>query len=137
MVVDVYLEFKYDAKTDEISITDTNLKRDKIDEVLGEYLRAQMGQGRDSRQPNRQETYGIKIGLDLDGDVFHTESDTGNAGLTTGLVMHLLKKRKDNPRYGLERRVSSQSEPRGGNWVPMCGGDDDVHVYQPDIYDDL
>jgi len=91
--VDVYFEFTWNPKTDKYNITSTNLKKEKkvFEEVIENYLYAQMGAGEDKSPSAKLEEYKIKIGLDLSEDIFYTESNTGNKGLTTGIVMGFSK----------------------------------------------
>lgn len=86
----LYIDIKYQLDPEEKYELETNIKEDQIVEVLSEYVRSQIGAGEDSREPNRHKEFNIRIELDLADDTFSTESNTGNKGLTTGLVMAVL-----------------------------------------------
>ena len=88
---DLYLILKYRLNPEEARITDTNIRAEKLKEILSEYLRTQLGQGEDTSKAEEREDYTIKIGLNLSSDTFTTESNTGNRGLATGIVMRSLE----------------------------------------------
>lgn len=94
MAADAWVKITYNVKTDDFAPLETNLKPERVDEVLGEWLRGQLGQGKDDSPLIEREQYRIELDLDLSTDTFTTRSDTGNKGLTCGLVMHLMKTRK-------------------------------------------
>ena len=70
----------------------SNIASERIPEILGEYLHAVIGAGEDVAEPNQQGGYRIRIELDLEDDTFRTKSDTGNAGLTAGIVLEVFQK---------------------------------------------
>lgn len=82
----LYVDLQWTEKGNQYVITDTNIKREMIDELLSEWVRMQIGKGADERKAEKRKAYNIRIEIDLQGDVFYTKSDTGNAGLTTGIV---------------------------------------------------
>jgi hypothetical protein len=65
----------------------TNVKEECVGDVLGDWIRMQIGAGEDHSEAIDREAYSITIKLDLADDTFTTVSDTGNAGLTCGIVM--------------------------------------------------
>lgn len=65
----------------------TNVKDSKVVEVLQEFVRSQMGLGRDSRIPLNTNMYTVKIALNMDNDHFSWEHDCGNEALGLGIVM--------------------------------------------------
>ena len=83
---DVTLQIDYDFHDPEKSIIRTNAKREAVEEILGEWLRAQMGRGADESRPKKKDKYCIVIGLAVSDDTFTTTSDTGNKSLTCGIV---------------------------------------------------
>lgn len=93
--VDVRADIEYDLNEPEKTVIRTNLKPEGLEEVLEWWLQGQLGLGKDSREPVRKEKYLISIGVRLADDTFFTESDTGNAGLTCGLVMDVFGRLKD------------------------------------------
>lgn len=86
---DLVVEISYNMDKSEDSIVKTNIKKEQLKDLLGEYLRAQMGKGEDKRKANEKDEYKITIQLDLRDDTFYTSSDTGNACLTCGIVVHV------------------------------------------------
>jgi hypothetical protein len=90
---DLFLQITYDIKNDKFSHV-TNIKEDMLDDIVGEFLRSEMGLGKDTAPANEQDIYKIRINCDLSDDTFYVKSDTGNKGLTTGIVMHFLNSRK-------------------------------------------
>jgi len=88
---DLYLILKYRLNPEEARVTGTNIREDKIKDILSEYLKTQLGQGEDTRKAEEREDYTIKISLNLSSDTFTTESNTGNRGLVTGIVMRSLE----------------------------------------------
>ena len=88
---DVAVQIQYNNKELDKSFIKTNLKPEAIEEILSEWVRSQMGAGKDTSEPNQQIVYNITILLDLSCDNFSTSSDTGNKSLTCGIVMWVLK----------------------------------------------
>ena len=83
-------QIKYNLKEDNFHIV-SEIKKDRIKEIVGEVLRAQMGAGSDTRKPVEKNLYTIVIDLELEDDTFKISSDTGNKSLTAGILMQLLK----------------------------------------------
>lgn len=83
-------QIKYNLKEDNFHIV-SQIKEEKIKEVIGEVLRAQMGAGSDTRKPVEKNLYTITVDLELEEDTFKISSDTGNKSLTAGILMQLLK----------------------------------------------
>ena len=67
----------------------TDIKPERLQDVLEGWVRAQMGKGADSARPNDKSEYHITIQLDLSFDTYQTQSDTGNEGLTAGIVAEI------------------------------------------------
>jgi hypothetical protein len=89
--VHIVLDITFNLAKPAESTIRTNAKPEVVEELIANWLRDQMGRGKDNAQPVLKSEYKIKIGLDLSDDTFYTESDTGNKSLTCGLVMCLLK----------------------------------------------
>lgn len=88
----VTADIAFDIGNPEKTIIRTDLKKEGLEEVLSEFVRSQIGEGKDGSEPNERDVYSIKVSLDLSGDSFSVESDTGNKGLTLGIVMDVLKR---------------------------------------------
>lgn len=70
----------------------TNVRQERVAELLTDWLRAQMrGQGPDEHAAEEREVYQITISVDLTEDTFFTWSDTGNEALTTGIVAQVIR----------------------------------------------
>ena len=91
---DLYLFMNYDVKEDVLTIEETNVKADYIDDLLTEWIRGQSGKGADNRTPNQKDKYQIQMEVDLSYDNFRVNSDTGNHGLTAGIIMTSIGKWK-------------------------------------------
>ena len=89
---DVALEITFNINEPDKTVIKTNAKKEAVEEILEAWLSCQMGQGKDESKPNKKDEYKIKIQLDLSDDTFCTSSDTGNKGLTCGLVMDVFKR---------------------------------------------
>lgn len=89
---DVVVEITFNLNNPERTIIRTNAKNEAVKEILEAWLFGQIGQGGDKREPNKKDEYKIVIRLDLSDDTFYTTSDTGNKGLTCGLVMNVFSK---------------------------------------------
>ena len=85
--VDVYVKIKYDAKKEKITIEETNIKKERVEDFLLDWLQFQVGKGKDERKAEERELYEVIIGCDLSCDDFHVQSNTGNDSLTCGIVM--------------------------------------------------
>ena len=91
---DIYLDMSFDMKTDVLTIEDTNVRRDYIDELLSDWVRNQMGRGEDNSPAVERDVYRIRIDVDLSDDTFRARADTGNKGLTAGIIKTSLGKWK-------------------------------------------
>lgn len=87
----LFLELEYDLHTDMVRVLSTNIKGDKISEVVEAYLHSQIGAGIDQRIAEEREKYHIHLELELGGDVFHVSDDTGNKGLREGILLHFFQ----------------------------------------------
>ena len=92
MDCDVVIDFKYNVEKGEPFDLETNAKPEVIGEILSEYLRSHIGDGKDYSKAVEKKIYHIIVGLDLRDDSFGTYSDTGNKGLTDGIVSKSIKK---------------------------------------------
>lgn len=88
---DITLDIFYDVNHPEKTVIRTNAKKEALEEILEAWLQDQMGRGKDESPPEQRDLYRIMIGLNLDGDRFRVVSDTGNKGLTTGIVMDVFR----------------------------------------------
>ena len=87
---DIVVEITYNVNEPEKTVIRTNAKPDKVSEIFETWLVAQIGKGKDSREPVRKNEYKITIKLDLSDDTFYVSSDTGNNDLTVGIFVNLI-----------------------------------------------
>ncbi len=86
---DITVEIIYNVSEPEKTVIKTNAKKEALAEILERWISAQMFRGGDDSLPNRKSEYRVVIHLDLSDDTFYTESDTGNRGLTCGIVVNV------------------------------------------------
>ena len=89
-----FIKLCYTINKDEYQL-ETDLKDEKVADIISDFLRTQMGLGNGTGEPNNLPVYEIEIDLDLTDDSFRIKSNTGNDSLTTGIVAHNLQKLKD------------------------------------------
>jgi hypothetical protein len=89
------IKIQYDLKENTYRIT-SEIKKERIQEVIEELLRAQIGAGSDKGEPVEKDIYTIFIDLELEGDIFNVSADTGNKSLTTGILAQLIGKLDKN-----------------------------------------
>jgi len=87
-----FIKMRYIVDKDDYT-WETDLKDEKIFDVITDFLRTQMGLGKDTQTPNEFPVYEVEINLDLSDDSFRVKSNTGNNSLMTGIVAHFLDKK--------------------------------------------
>ena len=87
---DITIEIVYDIDKLENSTIKTNAKKDAVLDILEQFALSQVGTGSDAGEANNKDEYKITIHLDMSDDTFYVTSDTGNKGLTCGIVMHII-----------------------------------------------
>jgi len=90
----ISVQITYPIEHPERHSIETDMKEDKVVDLLSEWLRDQTGKGADYREANDADVYHITISMELANDSFSTKSDTGNDGLTVGIVADVLKRLK-------------------------------------------
>jgi hypothetical protein len=87
----VYLKLKYNIKKDKFSYS-SNMRDERIADIVVEFLRIQMGKGADRSEPEKRDKYKIEIWLDLNTDTFvNCKDNCGNLGLRDGILMRFIK----------------------------------------------
>ncbi len=94
---DIIVVIRFNMNEFEKRSIKTNAKKEAVEGILENWIRSQLGAGKDTNKIKEKEEYEIVIKLDLDGDIFHTSSDTGNKSLTCGLVMDVFSNLKKIP----------------------------------------
>lgn len=89
---DLLVKIEFDINKDTFKIA-SNADEDCITEIIENVLRDQIGAGHDNSEPNVQDTYTITIKWDLSDDSYSITSDTGNKGLTAGILLQLFQNR--------------------------------------------
>jgi hypothetical protein len=84
------LDLKYHVKEDRFEVGGT-LNEDGRREIVANWLRGQMGSGRDNSKPADREVYSISIQWYPDQDRLEAQYDTGNKGLREGILMRYLE----------------------------------------------
>jgi hypothetical protein len=82
------IRIEYNYKEDTFKVW-SQVKTEHIEDMLLEFLRSQMGLGKDDSEPAVKDVYTMEITINLENDVFTINSDTGNASLSAGIVNHL------------------------------------------------
>ena len=82
----MYINIIYNLKTNKCSFN-TDIKRERISDVLSDFLRLQIGAGVDNSPSSELEEYHINLTLDLSDDTFYVDHDCGNLGLRDGILM--------------------------------------------------
>lgn len=88
--IDVLIKVQYPLEAPENTTIRTNAKPERTKDILADWLRAQLGQGKDNSTPAEKDIYSIEIGLDLSCDGFSTTSDTNNKSLTCGIMRDVI-----------------------------------------------
>ncbi len=90
---DLYLKLVFDINNGEFDV-DTNIKSDKINDIVADFLRTQMGAGVDKSEANKLDKYKIILKVDLSDDSFRVTHNCGNLGLRDGILMEFLRKNR-------------------------------------------
>lgn len=86
MAKDLAIEIKWHVEENKYQIK-TNMKKSYVADFLLDWMETQMGKGIDKSKREEKEIYTIKISLDMSDDSYTTITNTGNKGLTAGIVM--------------------------------------------------
>jgi hypothetical protein len=90
-----FIKLTYNITSDKFKV-ESDFKPEKIPEVLQEFIRGQMGLGKDTRKANKIECYKINLDLDLTEDKFTVSSNTGNDSLRDGIIAYYLSEHCKN-----------------------------------------
>ena len=72
---------------------ETNMKQENLKDFLLEFLRGEMGKGKDSRKPT-DDLYSIDLRLDMTDDTFYVKDNCNNNGLRDGILLLLVERIK-------------------------------------------
>ena len=90
------IAIEYDMTSDEAKIR-TNARREKVAELLDEYLQAVVGAGNAITPAQDHDVYRINLTLDLSNDTWLVKHNCGNKGLREGIVMATARFLRDTP----------------------------------------
>ncbi len=88
---DILVQIKYNMSEPRGTVIRTNVKQDVVKDVLVAWLLDQVGGGliRDLRGSDKKNEYNVSIKFDLIDGNFYISSDTGDSGLTVGIVAYV------------------------------------------------
>ncbi len=89
---DIQIRITYPIGKDSEFKIDTNAKKDKLKEILEEFIRCQIGEGGDKRPPEERKVYEIDIDLYLADDSWVTRHNCGNCALRDGIIMDIINR---------------------------------------------
>ena len=85
---DLFVGVSYNLNSNQFEI-ETNAKDPR--KIITEFLRTQIGAGKDESPVNEIDDYKIRIDLDLSCDAFRCTHDCGNLGLRDGILLTYLR----------------------------------------------
>jgi len=85
----VRLGIRFNIRSNEYTI-DSLLTKEGVVELLEEYLRRQIGTGRDEREPIIKDAYNITLHWYPRDDRISSSYDTNNKGLRDGILLYVL-----------------------------------------------
>jgi hypothetical protein len=88
---ELYINITFDINKDTYKI-DSDIKEEKIKDIISDFLRMQIGKGKDSSPAKQLDEYNISIKIDLTEDVFTCSHNCGNDGLRDGILLNYVKK---------------------------------------------
>lgn len=74
---------------------ESDIKQEHWGEIISEFIRSQMGTGKDNTPAEERDVYNITIQIDLSDDTFYCKHDCGNKGLREGILMDILGRLSD------------------------------------------
>lgn len=92
---DIQIRITYPIKKDSEFKIDTNAKKDKLKEILEEFICCRIGEGVDKRSPEKRDVYEIDIDLHLVDDSWVTRHNCGNCSLRDGIIMDIISRLPD------------------------------------------
>lgn len=69
----------------------SDIHREMVIDVIAEFVRAQIGAGRNLSPPERHAVYEIHLQLDLSSDKFYCSHNCGNDALRDGILLDVLR----------------------------------------------
>jgi hypothetical protein len=88
----MFVIFEYSVKVGGFEIIESNLNQEGIIELLETYIHCSIGAGKDSNPAKERDVYRITLEIDLSDDRITVRSNCGNAGLTLGILIDILRR---------------------------------------------
>jgi hypothetical protein len=89
----LYIDIIFDINDDTYKIN-SDVKQEKIKDIISDFLSLQMGKGEDTSPANKLDEYNISLKIDLTEDIFTCSHNCGNDGLRDGILLNYIKKEK-------------------------------------------
>jgi len=88
---DIKIEITYMAKDPTKYSVKTDVEKKDLEDILSDWLKRQLGQRRDKREPHDREVYSITIDFSSKDDTFVTSNNIGNTCLVRDAILGVLK----------------------------------------------
>jgi hypothetical protein len=88
----IYIRLTFPIKEPDKFKIKTNAKPEHVGDLIGEFVRCQLGQGEDKSPASELDEYHIDISIDLTDDTWSSSHDTGNLGLRDGILMDVMQR---------------------------------------------
>jgi len=89
-MAELFVKVHFNNKTNSFT-HETNIKPEKLSDIIWDFLSTQEGKGKDERKPNEQEVYDVELHLDLSEDLFSISDNCGNHSLRDGILMYFAR----------------------------------------------
>lgn len=86
----IYIKLTFPINEPEKFKIETNAKPEHVGDLIGDFLRCQLGQGADESPAANLDVYHIDISVDLTDDTWSSSHDTGNLGLRDGILLSVM-----------------------------------------------
>jgi len=87
---DLYIDITYPIKKPSKYTIKSNIRKEMLSGILCGLVQNQTGAGEDKSKAKKINIYHIHIDIDLNYNDFEITSDTGNKGLTLGIIMDVI-----------------------------------------------
>jgi len=99
MMSKLFVDVTYPFENPNSFTIQSNVKTEKVPDILADYFHSIIGDGKTDKRPYvEKDVYHIGLVLTMadGGDTYTVYSDTGNTGLTIGILMDVIKRLDDN-----------------------------------------
>ena len=84
------VQVDWNSQTNEFKISG-DCNNEGSSEIIENWIRSQIGAGKDESKPDIRKVYTIQIWCNLSDDSFSIKSNCGNKSLRDGILIHALK----------------------------------------------